>query len=70
MEKAYDLNDLEEKLKAAEIPIAKGAGKAAIDCVFAWASESASMSESKVDDVMASLLPSLKSWIEAKLAEL
>jgi hypothetical protein len=54
MEKAYDLKDLGEKLKAKGLPIAedmleKIAGEVYL-AVKAWAKESAPLSETKVDD--------------------
>lgn len=57
MEKAYDLKALGEKLKAAGLPIAEealeSAGAKVYVAVKEWATESAVLSETKIDDVIA-----------------
>lgn len=70
MEKAYDLKVLEAKLKEKGMPVLEGAALAVVDSVFEWIEESAKVSETKVDDVMAGLLPSVKDWVHAKVDEI
>jgi hypothetical protein len=57
MEKAYDLKDLGLKLKAAGLPIAEEAlehaGAKVYQAFKQWAKESAVVSETKIDDVVA-----------------
>jgi hypothetical protein len=57
MEKAYDLKDLGQKMKDAGLPIAldalEAAGAKAYVALKAWATESAALSENKVDDIVA-----------------
>lgn len=57
MEKAYDLKALGEKLKAAGIPVMEDAlESAAGKCYIAvkeWLTESAPLSENKIDDIVA-----------------
>lgn len=57
MTKAYDLQALAEKLKSKGLPIALEAGEEAAKQVYIavkeWAVESAALSETKVDDLVA-----------------
>lgn len=57
MEKAYDLKDLGEKLKAEGLPVLEDALEAsaakAYKAIKAWAKESAVLSENKMDDFVA-----------------
>ncbi len=67
MLKAYDLKDLAEKLKAAGIPIALDAAESAAGNVYvalkAWIKESAALSESKIDDVIAPFIDQLDAFV-------
>jgi len=58
--KAYDPKLLVEKLKAVGLDVAEDAAVRVVEAVFDWATESAKLSENKIDDVIAALLPTLK----------
>lgn len=47
MEKAYDIKDLGEKLKAAGLPVVEGAAEVVLEKVIAWIKESAMISKSQ-----------------------
>lgn len=64
---AFDVKDLVEKLKVAGLPLAEEAGHAVVKAVFEWVEESAKLSESKVDDIVIAVLPSIRSFIDSKL---
>jgi len=70
MEKAYDIKALAEKLKAKGMPEVEGLAKAAVDSVFEWAQESAAMSPTPIDDMVASFLPAFKRLVDSKLEEI
>jgi CO dehydrogenase/acetyl-CoA synthase beta subunit len=52
MEKAYDLKDLAEKLKAKGLPVLEDTAEKVYEAVKEWAQESAVVSENKVDDMV------------------
>lgn len=59
MEKAYDVKVLVEKLKARGLDIAEDAAIIMIEETAAWVSESAVLSENKIDDLAALGMPQL-----------
>lgn len=60
MTKAYDLADLEARLKAQGLPVAEGAAKLVIQQVAGWLVDSAALSANKIDDVAALGIPELE----------
>ena len=62
-EKAYDIKDLGEKLKAKGLDIAEDASVLVLGSVIDWLQESAVKSENKVDDIVAPLLGAVKPYI-------
>jgi hypothetical protein len=60
MEKAYDLKDLAEKLKAHGLEASEALAKEAIEAVFEWLEESAKTSPNLYDDMLSMLYPQLK----------
>ena len=62
-EKAYDIKDLGEKLKAKGLDIAEDASVLVLGSVIDWLQESAVKSENKVDDIVAPLLGAIKPYI-------
>ena len=62
-EKAYDIKDLGEKLKAKGLDIAEDASVLVLESVIDWLQESAVKSENKVDDIVAPLLGAIKPYI-------
>jgi hypothetical protein len=62
MEKAYDLKDLTEKLKGRGLDLAEEAAKIALEEVLEWVIESATLSETPLDDVVALIAPKLKEF--------
>jgi hypothetical protein len=65
--KAFDLADLEAKLKDKGLVHVEGLAKACVEVVFEWASEGVTLSDSKVDDFALALLPPLKTFLLSKL---
>ena len=57
MEKAYQFSALVEKLKVHGLEVAEETAKALTVSVLEWVKESAVLSENKVDDVLAVLIP-------------
>ena len=70
MMKAYDLKDLVEKLKVAGLPVAEEAAEQVVKVVFAWAEESADISESKIDDMFKPILPMAREFILSKIEKI
>jgi len=58
--KAYDLKDLSEKLKARGLDMAEEACLILVDEMAAWVVESAAISATPFDDVLAVVMPTLK----------
>jgi len=57
MEKAYDLTDLVDKLKTRGIDVAETAAKGLVQETFKWLTESAVISETPYDNLVAPLYP-------------
>ncbi len=68
--KAWDVKDLEAKLKEAGMPHVEGMAKAAIESVFSWIEESVKLSPSKVDDLALAVVGPIKSWALAKVDQI
>lgn len=68
--KAFDLKDLEAKLKEKGLPQVEGLAKAAAEAVFEWIEEGVGLSPTKLDDLALVLLPSLKSMVMSKIDEI
>lgn len=60
MQKAYDLNDLVQKLKARGLDVAEEGAKVIVEETSGWIVESAALSENKIDDVVALGMPHLQ----------
>lgn len=67
MEKAYDIKDLGEKLKARGLHVAEEGAKEALEAVSEWVKESAKISKNPFDDVAIVFLDKLK---EAAMKEI
>lgn len=67
-QKAYDLKILLDKLKGRGLDLAEDAAMIVIDEVSKWVVESAALSETPFDDVLAVVMPTLKKEIE-KIAD-
>lgn len=65
MEKAYDPKALLEKLKDQGLDLAEDAAGLLVEAVFDWVGESALMSETKFDDLLAGVLPVVKPHVLA-----
>lgn len=67
MNKAYDPKDLVRRLKENGLNVAEDAAKVIVEQTFGWVEDSAKLSTKgiigKLDDVVVSLLPPLKSFI-------
>jgi len=63
MEKAYQLTDLAEKLKAEGLDVAEDVAGKVLKCTMAWLKESAALSENKMDDMVAPLLVPIENYI-------
>lgn len=63
MTKAYDVKDLLEKLQSKGLNVAEEAAKVLVEEVLAWVSESAALSENKIDDLVAVIVPVVKPYI-------
>jgi hypothetical protein len=66
MEKAYDLKDLVNRFKASGIEIAEETAKVVMKDTFGWFKESAALSATPVDDLVAAGL----TVVEPKLFEM
>lgn len=64
---AYQLADLVAKLKEHGLDIAEDGAKLVVGSVFDWVSESALVSENKVDDFAAVILPAVKPFVFSQL---
>lgn len=60
MNSAYDVKDLAAKLKGRGLDIAEEAGKVVVEEVFNWLSESAAVSPSPHDNLLALIYPEAK----------
>lgn len=65
--KAFDLKELEAKLKEKGLPEIEGLAKACAEAIFDWAEQGVKLSDSRIDDFVLAVLPPLKSWIMSKL---
>lgn len=63
MVKAYELSALVEKLKAKGLDLAEDAAKILVEETLQWVSESAVISENKIDDLVAVVIPVIKPYI-------
>lgn len=67
MEKAYDIKDLGEKLKAAGLPVVEGAAEVVLEKVIAWIKESAMISKTPYDDMAMVILPLIEEKIKKEI---
>lgn len=67
MEKAYDIKDLGEKLKAAGLPVVEGAAEVVLEKVIAWIKESAMISKTPYDDMAMVILPLIEGKIKKEI---
>lgn len=67
MEKAYDIKDLEEKLKAVGLPVVEGAAEVVLEKVIAWIKESAMISKTPYDDMAMVILPLIEEKIKKEI---
>lgn len=67
MEKAYDIKDLGEKLKAAGLPVVEGAAEVVLEKVIAWIKESAMISKTPYDDMTMVILPLIEEKIKKEI---
>lgn len=67
MEKAYELKALGLKLKARGLDLAEDAAKIIVEETLSWVGESAVMSPTPFDDVVAVVMPPLKGLILAQV---
>lgn len=70
MEKAYDTKDLVEKLKEDGLDVAEDAAGVLVKAVFAWLTESAAVSETPLDDLLARLYPIVQEQALAQIDKL
>lgn len=68
MTKAYDVKDLVQRFEKLGLPMAETAAKGVLHETVQWLSESAVLSENKLDDVAALGLPQVEAFI-AKYAD-
>lgn len=68
--KAWDLKDLEAKLKESGMPHIEGMARSAVESVFAWIEESVKLSPSKIDDLALAVVGPIKSWVLAKVDQI
>jgi len=67
MEKAWDLKELGESLKAAGLPIAETATEQVVELVLDWCSESCVKDDKSWNDMGPALIPLLKSALKPQL---
>lgn len=67
MQKAYDLKDLAEKMKAAGLPEVEQMAEKAYGAVKVWLKESAVLSEGKIDDVVMPFVDQLDAIVQPQL---
>ena len=65
--KAYDLKELEVKLKEAGLPVVEDLAEKSVKAVFEWLKESAVASESEIDDFLSMLYPKIEARIQEKI---
>jgi hypothetical protein len=63
MEKAYDLKDLGQRMVKLGLPVAEDTAEKMVHELFAWLEESAKVSHTTVDDLVAILYPQIKGLI-------
>lgn len=68
--KAWDVKDLEAKLKAAGMPHVEGMAKAAATSLFDWIEESVKATDGKVDDLALALSGPLRTWVLGKIDQI
>lgn len=64
---AFDLKELEARLKKAGLPHVEGCARDVVETVFAWAEDSVKATPSKLDDLALGVMGPLKSWILGKV---
>jgi hypothetical protein len=67
MQKAYDLKDLAEKMKAAGLPEVEQMAEKAYGALKVWLKESAVLSEGKIDDVVVPFVDQLDALVQPQL---
>lgn len=63
MEKAYALGELVTKLKARGLDVVEDSAKIMVEETFAWLKESADLSATPIDNLLASLYPTAQAYI-------
>ena len=64
---AWDLKDLEARIKDKGLPQIEGLAKSVFEAVCDWAEHGVKNSESKIDDFALAVLPPFKSFVISKL---
>lgn len=64
---AYQLADLVAKVKEHGLELTEDAAKLVVGSVFDWVSESAVVSQNKVDDFAVIVLPAIKPFVFSQL---
>ena len=70
MEKAYELKALVEELKGKGLPVAEEAAKVVVEAVLDWVQKSAVVSDNKVDDFIAAVIPVIKPVIMEQVGKI
>lgn len=63
MKKAFDVNDLVEKLKGKGMDVAEEAAKVLVEETLSWIEESVQISESKYDDFALPVIGAVKPFV-------
>jgi len=67
MEKAYDIKVLGEELKSLGLPVLEDTAVKIVEKIFKWLEESAKISHTPYDDLVALLYPQIKILILAQV---
>lgn len=67
MEKAYDLKELVNKVKAKGLPMLEDGAEKLLEAVFEWLDESAVVSKGKIDDMFRPVYPLIQEQVKKQV---
>lgn len=67
VKEAYDLNHLIALLKDEGLDVTEDLAKVLVQAVFDWIKFSAKKSDTRIDDLIASLIPNIEPWIMERI---
>lgn len=65
--KAFDLHDLESRLRERGLPQVEGLARTCAEVIFDWVGDGVRKTDSKLDDLLLAVIPSVRTFVLSKL---